>query len=105
MLIAMGKNGLGIGQTWQVVARVSGTIYQNLTGNPIAVSAFASVFGVGGAGTLEISPATPPSIQVASNTGQVGDTFCISAIIPANHYYRFNINAGAFLIQTTELRP
>lgn len=66
---------IGLGQTWQVVTRVSGTTYTNSTGKPIMASMFSSV----GNCTTIVN-----GVNVAA-TGQYGTT----VIIPNGATYSF----------------
>ena len=85
--IAQNASGVGVGQTWQVVARVADTVYQNVTGKPIMVA----VNGTGGYTSVYVGTTSNPTLRVAYNnasrTGQYEQNH-ISVIVPDNHYYK-----------------
>tara|TARA_R110000823_G_C15890231_1_gene495944 strand:- start:958 stop:1326 length:369 start_codon:yes stop_codon:yes gene_type:complete len=88
-------SGLGVGQTWQTVTRVSGTTYTNSTGKPIACCAQ----GNGGAGltlTITVNGVTQPQM---SGSGSI----TAFTIIPAGQTYVITTN-GSSLTPVVELR-
>jgi hypothetical protein len=91
---------VGVGQSWQAVSRVNGTTYQNTTGRPIMVQ----IEGVGGGTVFETSVNGSTWVQHytwAGGTG-VNEQAPLSAVIPANHYYR--TVGGSGFNRWTELR-
>lgn len=94
--------GVGVSQTWQDLSasRSFGTIYQNTSGAPIAVSVGTSTGNA--TVTLLAGSTTPPTVQVAQAVYFGVNYNTAFAIIPNNHYYRAN-STGA-LGQWAELR-
>ncbi len=87
---AAAGGGIGVGQTWQIVTRTSGTTYTNTTGRPIVVNVGQYLYQpssykifVGG-------------IQVANATisGTWGNESTISAIVPNGQSYVITGTAG-----------
>lgn len=61
------NDGLGYGQTWQAVARISGITYYNYTGKPIALKVGVQSGGVT-SGTLTIGSMTVQmNVNISSN--------------------------------------
>ena len=96
-----GGGAIGEGQSWQDLtgSRAMGTIYQNTTGRAIHVNVFASGndSALDSVFVLEIDDVTPPVVvaiqgKTTDFDAQIGP---LSAIIPANHYYRFRKLSGA----------
>ena len=80
-------SGLGVGQTWQVVTRTSGTTYYNTTGKPIMFN-FSSA--INSNANLVVEGVTIARTASASNT--YGN---FSAIIPPGSSYVLTIDAGS----------
>lgn len=80
---------IGHGQTWQNVtgSRAKDVVYQNTTGRPIMVA----IKQVNNVRTLYVSADNVTFIEV----GWTGvTTQGVTAIVPPNHYYKFNENPG-----------
>lgn len=96
----MAASGLGIGQTWQTVTRVTDyytpTVYQNTTGRPIACAGEAMWQTYGG---FAISPDNVVwTNALDSNQNDLSNPFFF--IVPPGHYYKIY----ADLIRYMELR-
>lgn len=83
---------LGVGQTWQIVARTSGVTYFNTTGKPILFN--GSVPG-SSSPTLIVNGVVAASTSTTAGTGAF-----ISAVIPPNASYSYT----STLNPITELR-
>jgi hypothetical protein len=93
-------NGIGVGQTWQVLtgSRARNTSYQNTTEKPIMVSAYIS-----GSGTLYMQTSVDNSTWVGTAPFVLAGTVSSATfIVPPGHYYR--ANGGLSLIFWAELR-
>ena len=95
--VALTRDVIGVGQTWQTVSRTRGTEYINDTGRPIMiavsttqVSAGTATFTVGG-------------VQIYNfNASDVGEGGVYSAVIPAGATY--TIGGTATIRSVSELR-
>jgi hypothetical protein len=89
---AVGQNasGVGVGQTWQAVARVIDTAYQNTTGKPISVLITTSSNM-----SVEISTDGSTWLKV-SGASTVSNNYPVShnVIVPDNLYYRTVRHSG-----------
>ena len=92
--VALTSDVIGVGQTWQVVTRVSGTTYTNTTGKPIMLSFAAN----NTSGTTVLVDGVTV-ISVASSAY----IFVVTLIIPAGATYRAT-SAYSGLITPRELR-
>lgn len=93
-------SGLGVGQTWQTVTRVSNTNYTNTTSKPIAVSTWVVNLPTNNSVTLFVD-----NVAVASQgnaTGTSGWTVPMFTIVPPNSVYKIIATAGT--IVCAELR-
>ncbi|MFJ0696196.1 phage tail protein [Bordetella bronchiseptica] len=88
-------NSLGIGQTWQVVSRTSGTTYTNTTGKPIMVH----VQSKGHRSVTEASITVQG--HALTSQGYNGRTASISAVIP--HAANYQVSGAPAMI-VRELR-
>lgn len=93
--------GLGVAQSWQSSAYTNGTVRQNTTGRPIAVSVSVSAAGTwtGSVCVLEIGSANPPTTiaaqtQSPSGGAMEGHDTPLFGIVPHGHYYRVREPAG-----------
>jgi len=86
---------IGVSQSWSSVSRVSGTSYRNTTGKAVQITATVKSYN---SGSPDFSP-LQSNVQVSSNnstwftlasTSTEGGIVNASAIIPDDHYYRFN---------------
>jgi len=75
------------------LARVLGTIYQNLTGRPMFVSVYITVVGAGLLAMTSDSNANPSTIIDFKGSVSTSDT--VHGMIPAGNYYKVNAVAGA----------
>ena len=89
--------GIGDGQTWQSVSRISGTTYQNTTGKPIMLAASRSDGGPGFVNfELSVNGSSwvgSSNLNADSDDGDVNFEF----IVPINGYYRINGTFSAVL--------
>lgn len=96
--VSQAGSGLGVGQTWQVVTRTSGTTYYNTTGKPIMVFAREN-----NTSTFSISISVNGVVAFAqSGAGGGGCTMGAIAIVPPGNSYV--ITAGAGILFASELR-
>lgn len=88
---ALVPDGVGEGQTWQYVSRSAGTTYQNTTGKPI----MAGSNGLPVSG-ISVSADNVTYIKTSGSGGSNNDETSCYAIVPNNHYYRYNtITSGS----------
>lgn len=93
--------GIGLNQTWQVVARTSGTAYQNTTGKSIMV-AIRHTSSTGNVDTLTIT-ASPDNVTYTTIAAIPHiDATVMSFIVPQLYYYKIAITGGTFAV--SELR-
>lgn len=97
--LATAVKPLGVGQTWQSVARTNGVNYTNSTGRTI-VAQYAFSGGSGLNGSFTIAGFVMPTNSPGSTAS--GMQFVADAEIPAGAVYSFNTN-GSF-ISAQELR-
>lgn len=98
------SGGIGVGQTWQAVTRTSNTAYQNTTGKPIYVAAFANS-GTQAVGQNDARVSNNGTNWMTVLESSVGNTsnprgVGVSFIVPNGGYYLFF--GGAFTVR--ELR-
>lgn len=109
--MAYGSNSIGVGQTYQSVARTSGSPYTNSTGKPITVMAQAT--WAGGASTAHISIAVVvggvslPTQVFYTDTSHL-ETGVYTFIVPNNTSYTITVSnggsGGAASLNVVELR-
>ena len=80
-------DGIGVNQTWSVVARTSGTSYRNTTGSPIQINVNGANSG---GGYIEVSTNNSTWLRIWSGSGQANTWG--AAIIPDDHYYKVGSN-------------
>lgn len=95
--IPAGTDGIGIGQTWQSVVRVSGTTYTSPT-RTIVLSLCAPSTTL--AGTINITVGG----VVIVNTGDYAQTFQFSVIVPPNTTYSYTVTGARYVTNVVELR-
>ena len=89
-IAALAPEGVGEGQSWQVVSRSLGVSYQNTTGKPImAISA-----GID-SGNLHLGVSSDNVTFINFNKGANARNDIVGAIVPNNHYYRY-YSGGSF---------
>jgi len=88
-ITALVPDGIGDGQTWQIVSRSDGVNYQNTTGKPI----MAMVQGNSANG---ISVSSDNVTYILASGGSNNNFICThTVIVPNNHYYRFANSSGS----------
>jgi hypothetical protein len=88
--------GIGVNQTWSSPTRVVATVYQNTTGKPILVQAWATGDRV--ATQLIAGATSTPTLTISyfrQDTGTNSITNTVSGIIPNNWYYKVTISTGS----------
>lgn len=88
-ITALVPDGIGDGQTWQIVSRSDGVNYQNTTGKPI----MAMVQGNSANGIVVSSDNV--TYILASGGGNNNFICTHTVIVPNNHYYRFANSSGS----------
>lgn len=90
---------IGVGQSWQTVSLSSGSARQNTTGRPIQMAVTVRAFGTGNpneqqgnASFVQVSSNGSNWITVGRTDSRTEDTDynTVTAVIPDNHYYRYN---------------
>jgi len=90
---------IGVGQSWQTVSLSSGSARQNTTGRPIQMAVTVQSFGVPdfdvyspSSSNIQVSSDGSTWITVGRTDASTSDTdyTTVTAIIPDNHYYRYN---------------
>lgn len=97
--LATAVKPIGVGQTWQAVARTSATTYTNSTGRPIFIS-YSADMSNGALITLVVSGVTV-AINEAPSAANFSSWVC--GIVPDGATYSVTIAAGSFT-ETKELR-
>ena len=88
-ITALAPEGIGEGQTWQIVSRSDGVNYQNTTGKPI----MAMVQGNSANGIVVSSDNVT---YILASGGNNNNFICThTVIVPNNHYYRFANSSGS----------
>ena len=88
-ITALVPDGIGDGQTWQIVSRSDGVNYQNTTGKPI----MAMVQGNSANGIVVSSDNVT---YILASGGNNNNFICThTVIVPNNHYYRFANSSGS----------
>jgi hypothetical protein len=90
-------SSLGNGQTWQSIARISGTTYYNTTGKPIQL--YVNWSGASASGNINIGGTT----MAATNGGAGGAIAPLFVIVPVSQSYIITTTTGV-LGNTFELR-
>ena len=86
---ALVPEGVGEGQTWQIVSRSDGVTYQNTTGKPI----MAMVQGNSAAG-IDVSADNVSYVRASG--GNNNNFICThTVIVPNGHYYRYFNSSGS----------
>jgi hypothetical protein len=98
-----GNNLFGVGQIRQPVTRAINTIYQNITGKPISVTAICNVVA-GGSSSIWLGSPIVYYIDRVDNTTASPNAYTISAIIMPNEYYSFQGSAGTTVTSAYEIR-
>ena len=96
-------SGIGVGQTWQSVARAAGITYTNNTNKPIQVTFLSSLTGVSqNQSDLSVNGVVVSSFRINTTGGSWGISIPLTAIVPPNGTYMLTTN-GVY-IAAYELR-